>query len=171
MRAIALLFWVFPIWIISFYWAGIATLLSVLMTEGNLVLGVMLMLFACLSPFILLAFAHHILFGRSRTYRPIWIPSRTSWWEGLSAFGATLMSLVTVVFLVMPFVHFDLIHWDVVHSHTLSAYDYAFFTELDSILITLLWIVASAFAYHWQTLAKRRFTRHKKTSRAAKTSL
>lgn len=158
-KAITLPFWIFPVWTVVIYWTGGIVAIISAITQDLSFLVLACLISAILSPFLLLPFLHHLLFGKPQTYRPNWMPGRISFWEGLTALGATISSLCSTVFLIAPFATLGNLSDYQYISGDFQTYftDYHYYDSDRFLAYAALgiWLISSAYVYHWQNLICR----------------
>lgn len=107
-----------------------------------------------LVPFLLITYAHHVLFGKESPKRPSWIPGFSSWREGFSCMSVILVATITAALAIAP---------------TVKCYSYSDVfrcadpTEPQLQAVITIWFVAAAYLYQADFLIrrwlKRRFQR------------
>ena len=140
LRAFGLTIWLSIIGRITGFWGGgLGVVISAI--SGHLEPLVVLGLLGLLSPFILLAYGHHLLWGKTEDGWPRWLPSKPSLKEGAYALVVVLGATTVGAILVLPFVNWD--------------YSYYRYEALAN-WFTVIWLTSAAYIYHTRQLHRFR---------------
>ena len=140
LRAFGLTIWLSITGSITGFWGGG---LGVVLSEisGHWELLIIFGLLGILSPFILLSYGHHLLWGKAEDGYPRWLPSKPSLKEGAYALVVVLVATTVGAILVLPFVDW---HYTYYRHSALANW------------FTVLWLTSAAYVYHVLLLLRKR---------------
>jgi hypothetical protein len=146
LRAFGLTLWLSLVGRITQFWTGGLGIVA-LVVSGRPGLLIFLGFLGLLLPFVLLAYGHHLLWGKA-VNRTHWLPGMPSFKEGAYALIVVLGATTAAAALILPFVN-----WQALANRNPSYYDdwmalaYSF---------GAIWLISAAYVYHARHLLRRR---------------
>ena len=152
---VLLLIGVIAILRIMVYWGfPVLRILSVLQEDPTPVIAFLIAV-GFVVPIMLISYVHHILFGKSRSSLPRWLPTPKSLWVGF--YGWVVINLSTVVSfgLVIPFIDTYGFRYE---------WRYSGFTETEATWLSVIWLITAAYLYQIEFLIQRCLALKSKTA-------
>lgn len=168
-RTFALVLWIAVVLRITGFWGIVfGTILSELAQHPGPLLR--LLGIALLVSVIVFSYVHHFLFGKSPAKWPRWLPSPISLKEGLYAPAVMLLSCITVIAIIVPFLPVFECNYTLnnlmeycVKRYVNSNLWRVFYYNLDKIALGI-WLIAAVYLYQIEYLISERFGRKSKAT-------
>lgn len=124
------------------FWGLIFTTIT-----GRLLPLIVLMAVGLIIPVFLVAYTHHLLWGRSDYRRFRWLPRAVSWREGLNALIVIVVASLISTIVLMPFIGCYIANDDI---------DCLPPTEQQLQFALVIWLTTAAYLYQYDYLIRHR---------------
>lgn len=130
-------------------------------TTDRILPWIVLSCLGLLAPFLLVAYAHNMIWGKSPTRWPQWLPSPSSLKEGLTALIVMFVAIIIGLVALLPFAECFIYAGE---------FECRPLTEGEVNFATAVWFISAAYLYQYDYLVRRRRVNKQKRSVAPRST-